>query len=60
MLIKSQLKVVQRLVFLWSIGGNKKDFVGPWRDDYDVILRELDQEYLDYEAIHSQVQAVKG
>jgi hypothetical protein len=60
MLIHSKIKIVQKLITLWSIGGNKKDFVGPWRDDYDVILRELDQEYLDYEVIHSQVQAVKG
>jgi hypothetical protein len=49
MLFRSNIPLIKKLVDLWSIGGNPKDWEGEWKPEYDFIMLEIDHEYLYYQ-----------
>lgn len=49
MLFGSNIPLIKKLVDLWCIGGNPKDWEGEWKSEYDFIMLEIDYEYLYYQ-----------
>ena len=49
MLFKSNIPIIRKLVTLWIMGGNPKDWEGEWKSEYSFLMLEIDYEYLYYQ-----------